>query len=56
MSVIPRTPDPWLMGLKIYTLHSYAVYVLEASTSNRLTYYFPPLVGADVFRGGGRTS
>lgn len=24
--------------------HSYAVYVLEASTSNRLTYFVPPLV------------
>ena len=28
--------------------HSYSVYVLEASTSNRLTYYFPPLV-SDAF-------
>jgi hypothetical protein len=26
------------------TVRSYAVYVLEASTSNRLTYFLPPLV------------
>ena len=28
---------------------SYAVYVLEASTSNRLTYFLPPLVRAPTF-------
>jgi len=28
---------------------SYAVYVLEASTSNRLTYFLPPLVRASIF-------
>lgn len=33
----------------IETHRSYAVYVLEASTSNRLTYYLPPLVSASPF-------
>lgn len=26
------------------TMHRYSVYVLEASSSNRLTYFLPPLV------------
>jgi len=30
--------------------NSYSVYVLEASTSNRLTYYFPPLVSDEISR------
>ena len=30
--------------------NSYSVYVLEASTSNRLTYYFPPLVSDEIPR------
>jgi hypothetical protein len=31
------------------SVRSYAVYVLEASTSNRLTYFLPPLVRAPTF-------
>ena len=29
-------------------LYIYSIYVLEASTSNRLTYFFPPLVSSYV--------
>lgn len=37
------------LGVANGNICSYAVYVLEASTSNRLTYFLPPLVRAELY-------
>jgi hypothetical protein len=41
---IYSTPGTAAPSIANDIIRSYAVYVLEASTSNRLTYFLPPLV------------